>query len=80
MSPLPRQRGVTEFHHKRWVISSSLMDQLLFHNPNLTPSRYPMKLWGLFGKVAHIAHITKQNFVIGQFANMNSFHCTRHPW
>ena len=42
---------VTELHHERWVLSSSLMDQELIHSPNVTPSGYPMKFWGLFGEV-----------------------------
>ena len=56
----------------KWVLSSSLMDQQLIHNPNVTPSGYPMKFWGLFGEVSHIAYITQQTFVIGHFAIMNS--------
>ena len=39
-----------------------------------------MKFSVLFGKVAHITHTTQQNFVIGQFAKMNIFHWSRHPW
>ena len=57
-----------------------LMDQGLIHNPNVSPTSYAMKLWGLFDKVAHIAHITQQNFVIGQFAKMQFFHWSRCPW
>ena len=52
------------------------MDQGGTHNPNLTLRGYPMKFGALFGKVAHIA---QGNFVIGQFAKMNSFHWSRHP-
>ena len=48
------------------------MDQELIHNPNFTPSSYLTKLWGLFGMVSLIPHTTQQNYVIGQFAKMNT--------
>ena len=50
---------VTEFHHKRWILSSSLMDQELIHNPNVTPSSDPTIFWGfVWQSISHIAHIT----------------------
>ena len=52
-------------------LSSLQMDQEGAPNPNVSPSSYPTKYWGLFGEVAHTA---QQNFVIGQFANTESFH------
>ena len=33
-----------------------------------------MKFWGLFGKVAHIAHTTQQNFLIGPCTKMDTSH------
>ena len=80
MSSLPRQRGVTEFEHKIQVLSSTVMDQGLIHNPNVTPSRHPMQFWGLFGMVALLPHTTQQTFVIGQFAKMINSHWSRHLW
>ena len=47
------------------VLSLSLMDQGLIPNHNITQSGFPVKFWGLFGEVAHIA---EKNYVIGQFA------------
>ena len=77
MSTLPRQRGVTEFLHKIQVLSLTLMDEGLIHNPHVTPSAYPMKFWDLFGMVALIPHTTQQSFVIGQFAKMDTSHWLR---
>ena len=54
------------------------MDQGWDHNPNVTLSGYPIKFWGLFGMVDHIMHTTQQNFVVGPFAKMNTFHWSRH--
>ena len=56
------------------------MDQELIIHPNVTPSRYPTKFWGLFGGVAHIPHTTQHNtnFLIGQFAKSDGFHWSRH--
>ena len=36
-----------------------------------------MTFWGLLGEVAHIA---QEPFLIGQFAEMNSFHWLKCPW
>ena len=36
-----------------------------------------MKLWGLFGVVALILHITQQHFLIGPFAKLDTFHWSR---
>ena len=58
------------------------MDEGQTNNPNVTPSGYPMKLWGLLAIVAPIAHITqngipwlarlpKQSFFIGHNADIN---------
>ena len=56
------------------------MDQEIIHYPNVTPSSYSMKFWGLFGMEAHLPHTTQQNFVIGEFAKMNTIHWLRHLW
>ena len=56
------------------------MGQGWVHNPNLTPSSYPMKFWSLFGMVMPIAHTTQQ-YVISdwvQFAKSDGFHWSRH--
>ena len=47
------------------------MDQGGTHSPNVTLRGYAKKFWGLFSKVPHIA---QENFVIVQFAKMNSFY------
>ena len=73
-------RELTEFLYKMWVLSSTLIGQGLIHNPNLPPSSYPEKFWGLFGMVALIPQTTQQNFVIGQFAKMNTSHWSRCLW
>ena len=78
VSSIPRQRGVTEFLPNGGVLSLTLMDKGWVHHPNVTPSRYPMKFWGLFGMVAPIAHTTQKHFLIGPFAKPDSFHWSRH--
>ena len=59
---------MTEFLPKRGFLSLTLMVQGWVYNPNVTPSGYPIKFWGVFGMVAPIAHTTQQNFLIGSFA------------
>ena len=59
---------LTELLHKRGVLSLTLKDQGRVHKTNETPSGYPMKFWGLFGKEAPILHTRQQNFLIGPFA------------
>ena len=34
-----------------------------------------MRIWGLLGRVATVAHTTEQNFLIGSFAKLEIFHC-----
>ena len=43
-------------------------DQELINNPNGTPTGYPMKFWGLFGKVAHITQQTFCDWTVCQNA------------
>ena len=62
MWSLPRQRLVTEFQHKTASLSLALIDQGQTNNPNVTPSGYPTKFWGLLAKVASILHTTQQIF------------------
>ena len=45
---------------------------------NVTPSGYPMKLWGLVGMVAPTAYTAQQNFVTGQFQTKNKSHWSGH--
>ena len=47
------------------------MDEGCTKNPNITPSKYPMKLWGLLAMVAPTAHITQQIFLIGSFPKID---------
>ena len=74
MSSWPRQRGVTDFHHKNGL-SLSLMDQGLICNINVTQRGYSKKFCSSFGR---IAHITQQTFLIGQIAKMDASHWLRH--
>ena len=71
-------RGVTEFQSKRRSLSLTQMDQGWTNNPNVTCSRYPMKFWFLYGMVGPIAQPTWQIFLIGLFANLDTFHWSRH--
>ena len=49
------------------------MDKGQTNNPNVSPSGYPMKFWGLLAIVALITHIMQQNFLIGSFFNIEFF-------
>ena len=69
---------MTEFLPERGVLSLTLMDQGWAHNPNITPTSYPMKFRALFSMVTVIVHTTQQNFLIGPFAKSDSFHWLRH--
>ena len=53
------------------------MDKGQTNNPNLTPSSYPTKFWGLLAMVAPTAHITQQNFLIGSSSKIEGFHWSR---
>ena len=58
MSSMTSQRGVTEFQPRELFLFLTLMDEGQPNNPNITPSGYSMKLWGLLAMVAPTAHIT----------------------
>ena len=58
MSSMTTQRGVTEFQSKELFLCLTLMDEGQTNNPNITPSGYTMKIWGLLAMVAPTEHIT----------------------
>ena len=70
MSSLPRQTRVTKFQPRGGGLSLTI-------TLNVTPSSYPMNVWGLLSRVAAIAHTTEQNFLIGSFAKLKIFHLLR---
>ena len=49
------------------------MDQGWVHNPNVTPSSYPMKFCLLFCMVAFVEYIPQKHFLIGLFAKSDTF-------
>ena len=51
------------------------MDEGQTNNPNVTPSSYQIKFWGLLAMVAPIAHITQQNPLIGSSSKIKFFIC-----
>ena len=48
------------------------------NNPNVTPSGYPIKFWGLLGKVAPIVYTKQQIFLIGSCQTENKSFWLRH--
>ena len=68
---------VTEFQPKGGGLSLAITDQGQTNTLNVTPSSYPTKFWGLFHRVATIAHTTEQTFLIGSFAKLEIFHWSR---
>ena len=50
------------------------MEEGQTNNPNLTPSSYAIKFWGLLAMVAPTAYITQQNSLIGLSSKIEHFH------
>ena len=74
MSSLSRQRRVTEFQPEELFLSLTLTDKRQTNKPNVSPSCYQMKFWGLLAMVAPTAHITQQNSLIGSSSKIKPFH------
>ena len=69
---------LTEFLPKRGVLSLTPMDQGWVHNPNVTPIITQQNSELCLALVAAVMHTTQQNFLIGLFAKMDTFHWLRH--
>ena len=77
LKPLLSWKGDTHELNAKAKGSDRIPAKELFRTneqPNVTPSCYPMKFWGLLAMVAPIAHKTQINSLIGSSSKIELFH------